>query len=98
MPSPIVNPATGKPGPAPAVRLPFEAIAPLLAFQSNEAESCLWNFRSYGIPSSEFYRCQREGLTIRKAEDWCDMLGVHPAEVWGDAYYEAAGVRITVAV
>lgn len=94
MTSPIVNHATGKPGPAPAARLPFESIATLFAFDSNEAERCQWNFRSYGIKSGEFYRCARKGLTVKKAEDWCDALGVHPVEIWGDAYYAAAGIDV----
>lgn len=80
-------------------RLPFEPLAVWFADSDNEhTTEQMWNFRIYGISADSFHRAKRDGLVVRKAEDWCDMLGVHPAEVWGDAYYEAAGVRITVAV
>jgi hypothetical protein len=38
-----------------------------------------------------FYRARRSGeLTLVAVEDFCDRLGLHPRELYGDAYDRAA--------
>lgn len=35
------------------------------------------------------HRWAKEGLPLSIAEDLCDILGLHPVEVWGDAWIMA---------
>jgi hypothetical protein len=39
-------------------------------------------------------RARKNGVTLTYAEDWADVLGVHPVEVWGDAYLLAVDWEI----
>lgn len=36
-----------------------------------------------------FHRALTEGLTERQADEWAVAAGLHPAEVWGWAWFEA---------
>lgn len=42
-----------------------------------------------GFSTRALHRWARSGVPLRSAEDACDALGLHPAEVWGDGWIEA---------
>ena len=38
-----------------------------------------------------YYLARARGrITVRMAENVCDQIGRHPAELWGQSYYKAA--------
>ena len=47
--------------------------------------------KSLGLPERSWWRWRSKGrLAIDQAEDIADLLGVHPFDIWGSAYYEVA--------
>lgn len=43
-----------------------------------------------GRSQRQMSRWRAEGVPLPAAEDACDRLGLHPCEVWGDAWIAAA--------
>lgn len=41
-----------------------------------------------GVSRRAIVRWRQAGVTIDRAEQICDYFGVHPAEVWGAAWFE----------
>jgi hypothetical protein len=73
-------------GPMPAPKLPVE---PLLEF--HDGMNILSIARALHCTNSDIYRWKREGITIWRADQIAvDKLGVHPAVVWGEMWWEAA--------
>jgi len=57
----------------------------------NIGERALDLYRALHCTNSDIYRWKREGITIWRADQIAvDKLGVHPAAVWGDMWWEAA--------
>ena len=43
-----------------------------------------------GVSRRAVSRWAMSGVPLRSAEDACDRLGIHPCEVWGDDWIDAA--------
>lgn len=69
-------------GPVPA-RLPW---APAMTLMANQTVSGL--ARAAGVPRETIQRWKREGVTVNGADLVADALGLHPAEIWGDDFYQ----------
>lgn len=45
----------------------------------------LWRF----MGGSTIHRYRRMGIPLSRADEWACRLGMHPCELWGDAWWEA---------
>ena len=47
--------------------------------------------RVTGIDRGQYHRCVREGgFTLAMADRIADSMGYHPAEIWGQAWWQAS--------
>lgn len=68
--------------PRPAPKVPFGPIDRTLV-------TCDKDFADHlGVSRRQIIRWRQTGVSIPRAEDICDHFGVHPAEVWGAAWFE----------
>lgn len=74
-------------------RLPMEPFI-RLATLLNDGEHNVSNLAMVlGVDPGAVYRAMAEGVTERHADRWSIALGVHPAEVWGMAWWALAEER-----
>lgn len=63
------------------------SLAPLLRY----THTTPYGFaRRYGLSASSVRTAHRDGLNDRQADHWALAAGVHPALIWGRAWFDAA--------
>lgn len=70
-------------------RLP---LAPLRAHAPSNSALAAW----IGVSRRAVVRWQLEGIPLPAAEDACEVLGLHPSEVWGDEWLYASGCPLAL--
>jgi lambda repressor-like predicted transcriptional regulator len=46
-----------------------------------------------GFSRKSYYRLQRDGVTLERAEKIAHSLGLHPTEIWGSDYLHACSLE-----
>lgn len=72
------------PGPRPFTKLPLR---PLMERGGYETANELG--RVLGLTRTNVQQMKDRGVPIHRADDFAGRCGLHPLEVWGDAFYDA---------
>ena len=77
------KPPRPRPERRPRTRVPRLPLAPL----EQRLPARPWATTDIGVSHTAWRNARRRGLSIWQAEEWAIAVGLHPAEVWGDAFY-----------